>query len=110
MRYGSASMKLVSGGIADCAGNQLSWMAKIAMRMRPLTNSGRPMNASEPTEIVWSTQVFLRNAAMRPSKIPSGTYMTKATTASMSELRRRSKTMGRTSVFMLGESPQSPCT
>ena len=54
MRYGSASMKSVSGGIADCDGNHSSWMAKIAMRMRPLTNSGRPMNASEPTEIVWS--------------------------------------------------------
>ncbi len=36
--------------------------------------------------------------------------MTKATAASMSELRSRSKMIGRTAVFMLGESPQSPRT
>ena len=76
----------------------------------PLTNSGRPMNASEPTEIRLSAQVFLRSAANNPRKMPSGTYMAKATSASMSELRRRSNTTGRTSVSMLGEVPQSPRT
>ncbi len=98
------------GSIADCDGNQPSWIEKIAMRIRPLTNSGRPMNASEPTEIRLSAQVFLRNAANSPRKIPSGTYMAKATIASMNELRRRSNTTGRTAVSMLGESPQSPRT
>ena len=110
IRYGNASTKFVPGGIDDCDGSHLSSMAKMAMRISPLTNSGRPMNAREPTEIVWSTQVFLRNAARRPRKMPSGTYIAKATAASISELRRRWNTIGRTGPFMLGESPQSPRT
>ena len=96
--------------MADWDGSHCSSMAKIAMRNVPLTNSGRPMNASEPTEIRLSAQVFLRSAASNPRKIPSGTYMANATSASMKLLRSRSNTTGRTAVAMLGDSPQSPRT
>ncbi len=96
--------------MSELAGSQFSPRANIAMRMSPVTNSGRPMNAREVIEITWSKAFPRRRAETSPRRIPSGTYMRKATRASMPELRSLAATSGKTGSLVDREVPQSPCT
>ncbi len=75
-----------------------------------MTNSGRPMKAREVTEMTWSVSELRRRAASRPMRMPRGTYMRKATRASMAEFLRREKTSPFTELSVLSDMPQSPRT
>ncbi len=101
-------MKLASAGAVAVPGNQSSHTANTMIKTIPETNSGMTVADSPPTVIIRSVSLPLRSAAMIPPNTPSGTTITKATTASLAEFRRalpRSSETGRENEI---ESPKSP--
>ena len=92
------------------AGSHFRLRAKMAMRITPVTNSGRPMKARADREMTWSTGLFCRRAAMSPNRIPTRTYMRSPTSASIEEFRSRWKTSGATGEPVLRDVPQLPLT
>ena len=71
-------------------------MAKRMISTIATTNSGSEVTASEITEVMWSNQPSLRNAAMAPSNTPTTVPITPAPTTRTAELTRRGATCPQT--------------
>ena len=95
-------------GTCELDGNQPRFTAKTTSRITPVTNSGSAMSDRPVIEMTRSGQRPLCSAATTPMKIENGTISANANAASTSELPKRRRTSGRTSVFSTGDVPQSP--
>ena len=71
-------------------------MAKRMISTIATTNSGSEVTASEITEVTWSNQPSLRNAAMAPSNTPMTRANHPGATTRTAELTRRGATCPQT--------------
>ena len=76
--------------------------------MMPTTNSGRAASPSVATDVVWSNALSRRLALVAPSRIPSGTLITAASTMRKSEYTSRSLSTSVTGRLFANDVPRSP--
>ena len=91
-------------------GSHLSETAKMMITTIPDTNSGTVAADSPSTEMIRSVARPYLSAASTPPRIPSGTTITKASAASLTEFTSAAWTYGSTADRYWYDWPMLPCS
>ena len=97
------------GGQRAEIGSTFSHSPKTRIRTMPPTNSGMAVADRPPTEMIRSTGFPACSAANTPPRMPSGTRMTNARNASLSDWAMAVAIMSPTGRLKANEVPRSPC-